>query len=325
MRPFFEMSGFGQGCKHYRSQLVPYSRNTLSAEKAARLDVHLAKCPACRAELAMLQEVGGVLRGCKPFAPEPALDLWRRVEAQLIREQPRSEVSVANAPTRAPRARLAVPAAGLAVAGLAAAGLAAAALLFVALARPGAQPAGPPVAEVALSRPPLRRAPMKAARAAPARVKPGTGREDPFLPVEREAPRRLATKPPVAVVVRMASHNDSARLPRTMPRLVKETAAPYGSHRRRDRTAPDNAARVVASNTRVLEAMPDAPMPTMPPAPTEPPAALREMPRDMPEVTAAAERQPFPTPMQSVPATASAVESALDSERNLDLFRYSAR
>jgi hypothetical protein len=44
---------------------------------------HVRTCATCRDELAALRTVGVLLRAHKPDVPEPAADLWARIEAQI--------------------------------------------------------------------------------------------------------------------------------------------------------------------------------------------------------------------------------------------------
>ena len=60
--------------------LATYSLDALPPEEAALVQQHLADCPQCRAELASLQEVAGLLASSATAPPE---GLWDRIAGEL--------------------------------------------------------------------------------------------------------------------------------------------------------------------------------------------------------------------------------------------------
>lgn len=70
-------------CRYYR-KLSEYQTGALEAPTAARVQAHVAHCPACRRELQALQATADLLQPL-PQADAPA-DTWRQVQARL---QPR--------------------------------------------------------------------------------------------------------------------------------------------------------------------------------------------------------------------------------------------
>jgi anti-sigma-K factor RskA len=60
--------------------LATYSLDALPPEEAALVEQHLSDCPRCRAELASLREVAGLLAGSATSPPER---LWDRIASEL--------------------------------------------------------------------------------------------------------------------------------------------------------------------------------------------------------------------------------------------------
>ena len=60
--------------------LATYSLDALPPEEAALVEQHLVDCPRCRAELAELREVAGLLGGSATSPPE---GLWDRIASEL--------------------------------------------------------------------------------------------------------------------------------------------------------------------------------------------------------------------------------------------------
>ncbi len=74
--------------KHVTGHLAAYLGGELDGPTRARVDDHLAECPACRAELASLDEVWAVL-GAAASAPVPApSDLWSKVRSRTVAVDP---------------------------------------------------------------------------------------------------------------------------------------------------------------------------------------------------------------------------------------------
>jgi hypothetical protein len=82
-------------------------RAGLSAAERARIEAHLARCPACRAQADSMRRIALMLRADAPPAASPAPDLWARLRTQIEAEAPRP----AAAPTfrQQPQRRRAVP------------------------------------------------------------------------------------------------------------------------------------------------------------------------------------------------------------------------
>lgn len=92
----------------------------MDEQQYRKLQDHLEKCPSCAAELEALRQASSLFAAARTPAPEPAADLWSRVEAQILSEQqPASQPAAAPGRSRgwARQAGTAVAAASLAVAG----------------------------------------------------------------------------------------------------------------------------------------------------------------------------------------------------------------
>lgn len=306
----------GRSCKRCARLLGPYSENALSAGKTADVAAHLAACPACRAELAALGQMARLLRDHRPAAPEPAQNLWGRIEAALAAPEPR----------RAPVRPLV-------------AALGAAALAFFVLPRPWqqAEPASPPartgqVAEAPRADvTPVPSVPVRALEAPRPEVK-AMRRPDPFAPLPERgdevakapAPRHRfrpdrsrvasAAEPAAVRVVRVR-----VRTPKKQPRpvqvvLVKPEPTPRLEPEAPPRDIPASTVSVLSAS--VADA--DERVPEGEAGATEP----EEL---GPALTRVAEEHPVrevASPTQ-VSATDSAVDEALDVQRQRELFRYS--
>lgn len=75
-------------CRRYAPLLVPYAENALNEPLRSRVARHLDACPTCREEVALVSDMGALLRANPPATPAPADDLWKRIEAQILAEQP---------------------------------------------------------------------------------------------------------------------------------------------------------------------------------------------------------------------------------------------
>lgn len=67
--------------EHRTDRLSEYLDGTLSEREAARVEDHLAECPACAGTLAELRQVVEAARALPDEAPVP--DLWPAIEARL--------------------------------------------------------------------------------------------------------------------------------------------------------------------------------------------------------------------------------------------------
>ena len=338
-------------CKRYSALLGPYSEGTLSPAEAARTEAHLKECAACRADLATLQQVAHLLRGCKPAVPEPSADLWSRIQAEI---QPAAPAY--GAPRSWRRAGFGVSLGGLAVAALAV-------FLVRPWAEPGAPTAGPGdrlvVARTAPASPgvpagtadpspappspAVERAPNPAS--APKLRKPAPARppaasqvaEDPFssMAADPEAAAEEAPKPrarprrPTPVVVATVLRKEKAAPPAAKPPArVAAAASPltldfaaaepeartYGlqAERRSEWFGPGDS-RAAEESLAAGEAA------------SRPPDAVRPGARIVVRV------HPKPVgasvaSVEDVPAAGdSAVDAALDEQRQRSLFRYTPR
>jgi hypothetical protein len=75
-------------CFRTRKLLVPYAEGSLGSKAADAVAKHLSRCSRCSDELAAVQQACRVLRSAKTPAPEPALDLWARIEREIAAPAP---------------------------------------------------------------------------------------------------------------------------------------------------------------------------------------------------------------------------------------------
>jgi hypothetical protein len=79
------------GCREWRELLGAYALGQLEGEEKAGLEAHLEGCPKCRAELAALEPVVGMLPHADPArlgpAPQPPPELERRIAATIEGER----------------------------------------------------------------------------------------------------------------------------------------------------------------------------------------------------------------------------------------------
>ena len=82
-----------KGCREWRELLGAHALGRLDGEERAGLEAHLEGCPACRAELAALEPVVGMLPHADPArfgpAPQPPPELGRRIAATIEGERQR--------------------------------------------------------------------------------------------------------------------------------------------------------------------------------------------------------------------------------------------
>ena len=215
-------------CKRYAALLAPYSENALSERDGARVRAHLDACPACRAEMATLREISTLLRAHKPPAPEPAADLWGRIQAEI-----------APAPARV-RPRPTGWRAGLA---LPVAGLAAAALVVGAVVRPWAGPVSPVRDRSEAVTAPTPADPRVVAEGKPEALHASpaeTARPDPFRPMQGEPPRNLAAAEREPAAPRRISPPPPAAKNSLQFFAFKDKSGPAGVRRGVVSPAPDN-------------------------------------------------------------------------------------
>lgn len=129
------------------ARLHDYADATLAADERAAVDAHLATCADCRAELARITTLAGLVAASPRDVP-PARDLWPELRARIAAHQAGGEATSAPAP----RPRVAAPwggwqqraAAGIAIA--VASSAATVALLRDGRERSAVRPASVPVA-----------------------------------------------------------------------------------------------------------------------------------------------------------------------------------
>ncbi|MGC4047221.1 MAG: zf-HC2 domain-containing protein [Armatimonas sp.] len=96
-------------CWQRRKDLPAFESGELPPERAEALAAHLAVCEHCRKEWETLAGVAEVLRATPPEPVVPALNLWSRIEADILEPAPAT-------PSPAPRWRVAAVPVGAAVA-----------------------------------------------------------------------------------------------------------------------------------------------------------------------------------------------------------------
>lgn len=346
MRSWIPLFG---GCARYEALLTPFSEDALPARTAARVQAHLAACAACREDLATAQAVGRLLRDHKPSGPEPAADLWSRIYAEIA--PTRINLLPETARSAPPRRRAAGwrPALAAPVAALAAGVLAFAlvtprpqtptgredrSMTVAQLPRRPVEPAAPLVSAPDTPRPD--RSGKEIAKK-PSVLPPKPAADsgfDPFESIEarreRGKPARVAAAPP-----RPAKRQKPGRvLVAQGPRPADEPSLSAPPSPKLLET-PDAFRPEEGSSARVPVA-PTAPVPLTPDETPEgispsrgvtltfsPPGAAhadsaREASRGLPA------RSGVP-PAQEVPASASAVDKALEERRQFNLFVYRPR
>jgi hypothetical protein len=75
-------------CFRARKKLIPYIEGTLDQSYSEALARHIARCPKCAEELALIQSASSAFRNAKTPAMEPAADLWSRIEREITTSQP---------------------------------------------------------------------------------------------------------------------------------------------------------------------------------------------------------------------------------------------
>lgn len=82
-------------CREWRELLGAHALGHLRGAERAGLEAHLEGCPECRAEMAALKPVVGMLPHADPArfgpAPQPPADLGRRIEATIGEERGRAQ------------------------------------------------------------------------------------------------------------------------------------------------------------------------------------------------------------------------------------------
>jgi Putative zinc-finger len=82
-------------CREWRELLGAYALEHLEGDEQAGLEAHLDGCAQCRAELASLQPVAGMLPHADPSrfgpAPQPPPELGQRIAATIAAERERGE------------------------------------------------------------------------------------------------------------------------------------------------------------------------------------------------------------------------------------------
>lgn len=113
-------------CKRYAALLAPFAEEELPVTDRERVAAHVAACASCREAVETHRIMAALLSTHRPAAPEPAADLWSRIEAEIasagqaaVRESPARRPWLPSLPLQLPRFRVAMPAAtGLVAAGL---------------------------------------------------------------------------------------------------------------------------------------------------------------------------------------------------------------
>jgi hypothetical protein len=84
-----------KGCREWRELLGAHALGQLEGAEWAGLEAHLEGCPECRAELAALEPVVGMLPHADPArfgpAPQPPPELGQRVAATIEAERERTD------------------------------------------------------------------------------------------------------------------------------------------------------------------------------------------------------------------------------------------
>jgi hypothetical protein len=96
-------------CWKRKKDLPAFESGELPPERAEALAAHLAVCPRCRSEWETLSTVAQTLRAAPPAATLPSVNLWSRIEAELLEPVP-------AVPPPAPRWRVAALPIGAALA-----------------------------------------------------------------------------------------------------------------------------------------------------------------------------------------------------------------
>lgn len=116
-------------CRKYAALIAPFAENKLPEPDRKRIAAHVANCASCREAVETHRMMAALLSSHRPAAPEPAADLWSRIEAEITAApvghaalgEPaavrRSWLSSLPSLPR-PRFRVAMPTAGLVAAGL---------------------------------------------------------------------------------------------------------------------------------------------------------------------------------------------------------------
>ncbi|HPP73961.1 MAG TPA: zf-HC2 domain-containing protein [Armatimonadota bacterium] len=70
-------------CFRIRKRLIPYIEGTLDERTSKAVENHVARCPRCAEELALVQKASDAIRSIKTPAQEPDQDLWSRIEREI--------------------------------------------------------------------------------------------------------------------------------------------------------------------------------------------------------------------------------------------------
>lgn len=290
-------------CRRLKARLTSYSENALSVHEAERIRQHLQTCPSCREELAMVRQMAALLRTHKPQAPEPASDLWSRIHQEV------------NAAPRVGRfawwyGRWALPAGGLA----------AAALAVCLLVRPwhGLKPAAEPFVTAAPTVPQV---------LVPDAVSPKTRPAAKLNRVERSLGAAVAQNDAVRIA--------SASLAKPARKPVVFVQAPLQSPRFKN--LPEKQSVLVAIKPQDVLSLPETTGLEAASATVngeidnsvdvvvdqaQPAGSRLEGGFAAAVVVQASADWELVLSAQEVPATASAVEEALNAQRQHNLFRY---
>ncbi len=196
-------------CRRRRGDLPAFESGELPPERAEALAAHLAVCSRCRTEWESLARVAGALRTDMPELQTLSVNLWSRIESELLEPAAAVPAPVRRLPSLALGSACAVVFCGLALA----------ATRFAlptkkAAPAPAVAPSEPAVVVVAKPRPtpaPTPEAPRIEENVAPALLEPSvpkvapkpSPRPDPFSPRRTPRPRPtpdpLDDDPPIAI------------------------------------------------------------------------------------------------------------------------------
>lgn len=89
-------------CETVAPLLMPFTENALDAKTHTRIAQHVAACPDCQTEAAMLGEMGNFFRANPPQPVVPAPNLWQSIEAQIQAETPERIAAYKTGPRNTP-------------------------------------------------------------------------------------------------------------------------------------------------------------------------------------------------------------------------------
>ncbi len=198
-------------CRRRRGDLPAFESGELPPERAEALAAHLAVCSRCRTEWESLARVASALRADTPAPQTLSVNLWSRIESELLEPA----TTAVPAPRRLPSLALG-SACAVVLCGLAFAATRFALPTKKAAPAPVVTPSEPAVVVATKPRPtpaPTPKAPEIEEKVAPALLEPSvpkvapkpSPRPDPFSPRPRRTPRPRPTPdpfdddPPIAI------------------------------------------------------------------------------------------------------------------------------